>query len=91
MDFDNALTGNTGRIVQTVDVLGDDMRDVATSDEFRYREVTRSRLGCADGFMDHQKTPPSLEPGFLRGEKFAEGDGLVAGPEAAWRAKIRYP
>ena len=76
--------------MQAVDVLGDDVRDVAARDELRaMADVPGAGLRLADRLADHQETPPGFKPRLLRGEEILELDRLVFGPEAAGRAEVR--
>ena len=88
MDLDDALRRYAGGGVQPVNVLGDDVGDVAQLHQPRHRPVAWTGFCLGDGLADHQEAPPCLEAGVFGGQKRTVFDGLVARPEAAGRAEV---
>ena len=89
MNLDDPITWDSGALMQSIDILCDDMRDVATRHEFGNRLMAWSGLSLANRLADHQEAPPCFEAGFLRSQEVAIRNRFVFGPEAAWRTKVR--
>src|SRR5437763_4973677 len=88
MELDDALVGDAGGLVQTVDILRDHGSGGAAADELRDGAVTAVRGRCAKGLL-HCKTPsPSFAPRLLRGEEIRKVDRRHTGPDPAGAAEI---
>src|SRR5262249_19281169 len=90
MQLDYTWMGDAGRLVQIVDVLGDDAGRLAAAEQAGQCAMPPPRPGGAKMLL-HGKAPA---PGFvarrLGGEKFVERDRRHAAPDAAGRAKVGY-
>lgn len=89
MKFDDRVSRHTRGAMQIVDILGDDVTDLAGMIEPGDDLVAASRLRMRDGIINHEITAPGLEPCFFGGEIGTEFDGLVSCPESSRRAEIR--
>src|SRR4051812_24453356 len=78
-------------LVQIVDILRDDGRDLARLIERRQRPVPAARPRRGKGGLDRKAAAPCLVAGFLTGDEFLVTDRPVAGPYAAWRAEVGNP
>src|SRR5438477_6656464 len=91
MELDDALVGDAGGVVQTVDILRDHGSGGAAADELRNGAVTAVRGRCAKGLL-HCKAPlPSFAPRLLRGEEIRKVDRRHARPDPAGAAEIGNP
>src|SRR4051812_20695261 len=78
-------------LVQIVDVLRDDGRDLARLIERRQRPVAAARPRRGKGGLHGESAAPCLVAGLLTGDKFVVADRPVAGPYTAWRAEVGNP
>jgi len=83
MNLDDLLVGHAGALMQAIDILGDDVGNMAAGDEFGYCMVAWTRLGIADRFTDHQEATPRFEARLCGTQEVAEGNGFVLRPEPA--------
>src|SRR5688572_8441797 len=74
--------------MQPVDILGDDMADMAATHELGDRHMPPAGLDAAELLADRENAPPSFQALFFRAQEFVESDWLVLRPEATWRAEI---
>src|ERR1700724_545420 len=70
MQLDDVLGGKPGRLMQVVDVLGDDGRDLASLIERGERAVAAPRLGRREGRFHRKAPPPGFGPRFRTGDEF---------------------
>src|SRR5258707_5837395 len=82
-DLDDVAGRETRYLMQIVDVLGDDGRNLASPVERGQRAVTASRLCCGECRFHREAPPPCLVPGLRTGDKFIEWNRTVAGPQSA--------
>ena len=88
VQFDDAIPGDAGGLMQPVDVLGDDRRRRAAADQRSDRAMAAVGRRGAKGLL-HRKAPaPGLAARLLRGEKIGEIDRRHLGPDAAGAAEI---
>src|SRR5437868_8582917 len=80
VELDDVLGCETRYLMQIVDVLGDDARNLAGPVERGQRTVAASRLCCGDCRFHRDAAPPCLVPGVRTGNKFVECNRTVAGP-----------
>src|SRR6266478_8229689 len=83
VEFDDVLGCETRCLMQIVDVLGDDGRNLAGPVERGQRAVATSRLCSGECRLHREAPPPSLVAGVWTGDKFVERNRAVAGPQSA--------
>src|SRR5277367_4548498 len=88
VQFDDPVFGNTGGLVQPVDVLGDDRSGRAAADQFGDRAMAAVRRGALKSFLHRKAPPPGLAARLLRGEKIGKVDRGHFCPDAAGAAEI---
>ena len=91
MQFDDLLGGDTGSLMEPVDVLGDHRSGRAAADERGDGAVPAVRLCVAPGVVGLEAPPPGFAPGFLRREKIRKIDRCHLCPDPAGAAKIGDP
>ena len=89
MQLDDVLRRDTGRLMQVVDVLGDDAPCLARAVEARKRVVPTSRLRPAELVFHGEAPAPGFVAHLPARSKGVERDRLQLGPDAAGRAEIR--
>src|SRR4051812_9223760 len=85
------LGRNPRFLMEIVDVLGDDPRNLARLIERSQRAVAAAGFGPAELFLHCKTPPPALVPHVLAGQEVAEVDRLHLGPDPAGRPEVRYP
>ena len=88
MQFDHVIGGNPGRLVQIVDVLGDDARHLAGPVKTGDGAVAAAGLGAAELILHGKAAPPALVPHLRVGQEVAEFDRPHLGPDAAGRPEV---
>src|SRR2546430_4367357 len=83
VELDDVLGCETRSLMQIVDVLGDDARNLAGPVERGQRAVAASRLCCGECRFHREAPPPCFVPGVRTGDKFVECNRTVAGPQSA--------
>jgi hypothetical protein len=76
------LRGKSRRLVQVVDVLGDDGGHLAGAIEARQRPVSAARPGIAELVGHGEAAAPGFVARLLAGQELVERDRLVLGPQA---------
>ena len=75
-------------LVQPVDVLGDDRRDLAAPHQRVDRAVAAIGLGRLEDVLHLEAAAPGFAPRLLGGEELVEIDRRHLGPDAAGAAEI---
>src|SRR5690348_425350 len=88
VQLDDMIGGETGRLMQIVDVLGDDRRNLARTIERGERTMPSPRLRSREGLLHRKTATPGLVARVPARHKLVERDRTVARPQAARRAKI---
>ena len=88
MQFDDLFRLQAGGLVQAIDILGDDVAELAQAGQFGKGAMSPARLDLADLLADLQVTVQGLAAHFRRRHEGLEVDRLVPGPDAAGRAEI---
>ena len=88
MKLHDMLCRETRYLMQIVDVLGDDGRNLAGLVERGQRAVTAPGPRRGEGRLHRKTPPPCLVPRIGTGDEFIERDRTVAGPQSAGRTKI---
>ena len=88
MQFDHMVGRETRRLMQIVDVLGDDGRDLAGAIERGERAVAASGPGGRECRLHGKAPPPGFVARVLACHELVERDRPVAGPQSARRAEV---
>src|SRR5579864_4873527 len=88
VQLDHMLRGKSRRLVQVVDVLGDDRGHLAGAVKARQRPVAAARPGIAELVGHGEAPPPRFVARLLARQELVERDRLVLGPQAPGRAEI---
>ncbi len=80
VELDDVLGCETRSLMQIVDVLGNDGRNLAGPVERGQRAVATSRLCRGECRFHREAPPPCLVPGVRTGDKLVEWNRTVAGP-----------
>ena len=64
--FDNLLGRNSGPLMQSINILGDDCRNFAVPHQFLNRPVPPVGLGTANSGVRIEFSPPGFPAHFLR-------------------------
>src|SRR5262249_82014 len=88
MQFDHVIGGNARVLVQVVDILGDNARNLAGLVQCSKSPVAAARLGRRKHRRHRKPALPGLVPRLLARHELVVGDRPVAGPDAARRAEV---
>src|SRR5205085_9465818 len=78
------LGGEPRHLMQIVDILGDDGRNLAGPVQRSQRAMTASRPRLRKHRLHGETPPPRLCPGIRTGHEFVERDRAVTGPQSTW-------
>jgi hypothetical protein len=88
VNFDHLLVGHAGRLMQIVDVLGDDVRCLAAAHQFGDGTVAGIGRGVREHVLHGETPPPRLATHLGGAQKIVEIDGRHLRPDAAGRTEI---
>src|SRR5437588_2613437 len=91
MQLDDALVRNSGRLVQTIDILSDDGAHASGLDQSRECAMTAARLRMRVEVVHDEFAPPGLLAQQRIAQKIRKFNRLVFQPRRSRRTEIRYP
>ena len=91
VELDHLIGRQPRVLMQVVDVLRDDVAELALSREPEQGTVAAARSGAADRVMNMEVAPPCGQAHFGGVQEVGEPDGLVFRPHAARRPEIGNP
>ena len=89
VQFDDIVRRDAGVLMQIVDILRDQRRNLAGAVEPGERAMAAARFRLGETLLHDEAPPPGLVAHLAAGHEFVERDRLVLGPQAAGRAEIR--
>ena len=90
MQFDDLVAGDARRLVQPVDILGDDGGDLAAPHQRIDRAVAAVGFGRLEDVLHREAPPPGFAARLLGGQELVEIDRRHLRPDAARAAEIGY-